>query len=167
MAGYFQRDGGARCYEGAYTAGEELANGVFVEITADGVEKITATGDTLFRVEEKTTLFGLPALRLVCTVLGDKEVYFTENEFEIYGDGDFDQSAYTVPKGHLVKMRRPIVNDMVIMSVSAETYAALDKGDIVNAVSGGSVAEYVAPSEGGGGSGGGGESGGGGAESGT
>ena len=56
MAGYFQKLDG-HVYEGAYKAGEKLENGVFAEITANGVKKITAAGDAEFRVEEKTSLF--------------------------------------------------------------------------------------------------------------
>ena len=49
MAGYFQRHDG-HVYEGAYRAGETLTSGLFVEITANGVKKITAAGDAEFRV---------------------------------------------------------------------------------------------------------------------
>ena len=139
MAGYFQKLDG-HVYEGAFTAGEELANGVFAEITADGVKKITAAGDSKFRVEEKTTLWGLPAVRLTCIELGADPIYFVENEWEIYEDKDYDESLYTVPVGHFVKMRRPVVNDQVIMSVDDATYAAVAVGDEVAPAAGGGIA---------------------------
>ena len=140
MAGYFQR--GAHIYEGAYKAGEQLENGLFVSLTANGVKKLTAAGDAEFRVVEKTILWGKKALRLVCTYAGTKEVYFTESEFENYGDkGDYNDADYAVPAGHFVKMRRPEINDMIIMSVGDELYAALSKDDVVVPAVGGLVVE--------------------------
>ena len=139
MAGYFQR--GAHIYEGAYKAGEQLENGLFVSLTANGVKKLTAAGDAEFRVVEKTTLWGKKALRLVCTYAGTKEVYFTESEFENYGDkGDYNDAEYAVPAGHYVKMRRPNINDELIVSVDATTFAAVSVGDTVSPAAGGSIA---------------------------
>ena len=141
MAGYFQRHDG-HVYEGAYKAGEALTSGLFVEITANGVKKITAAGDAEFRVEEKMTLWGIPALRLVCVIPGDDEIYFTELETEDYGDkGDFNDAEFSIPTGHYVKMRRPVINDMLIMSVDSTTYAALAVGNTVLPASGGGVAK--------------------------
>lgn len=140
MAGYFQKLDG-HVYEGAYKAGEQLENGVFAEITSNGVKKITTAGDAEFRVEEKTSLWGLPAVRLTCVNPGTKEQYFVENEIENYGDkGDFNDAEYAVETGHYVKMRRPVINDQVIMSVDATTYAALNEGDVVSPAVGGSIA---------------------------
>ena len=140
MAGYFQKLDG-HVYEGAYKAGEKLENGVFAEITANGVKKITAAGDAEFRVEEKTSLWGLPAVRLTCVNPGTKEMYLIENEIENYGDkGDFNDAEYAVEAGHYVKMRRPVINDQLIMSVDDTTYAALTVGAVVSPAAGGSVA---------------------------
>lgn len=141
MAGYFRR-AEAWNYDGVNKAGEELANGLFVEITAaNGVKKLTAAGDAEFRVKEKTSLWGLPAVVLVCTSVGTGEVYFTENEFENYGDkGDFNNAEYSVPVGHYVKMRRPNINDELVMSVDDSTYAAVSVGDTVSPAAGGSIA---------------------------
>ena len=140
MAGYFQRHDG-HVYEGAYKAGETLENGVFAEITANGVKKITAAGDAEFRIEEKTTLWGLPAVRLTCTGEGTKEHYFVENEIENYGDkGDFNDAEYSVPEGHYVKRRRANINDQLIMTVDATAYASLNVGDTVSPAAGGSIA---------------------------
>lgn len=141
MAGYFRR-AEAWNYDGVNKAGETLTNGVFVSITNTGVKKLTAAGSAEFRVKEKTSLWGLPALVLVCTEVGTGEVYFVENEIENYGDkGDFNDAEYSVPAGHYVKMRRPNINDELIMSVDSTTYAALDVGDTVKPASGGGVAE--------------------------
>ena len=139
MAGYFRR-AEAWNYDGVNKAGEELTNGLFVEITANGVKKLTAAGDAEFRVKEKTSLWGLPAVVLVCTAVGTGEIYFTENEIENYGDkGDFNDAEYSVPVGHYVKMRRPNINDEMIMSVDATTYEALSVGDTVSPASGGLI----------------------------
>lgn len=139
MAGYFRR-AEAWNYDGSNKAGEELANGVFASITAaNGVKKLTAAGTTEFRVKEKTTLWGLPAVVLVCTADGGEE-YLVENEFEDYGDkGDMNYATYTVPAGHYVKMRRPNINDEIIVSVTSEVLATLAVGDTVKPASGGSI----------------------------
>ena len=140
MAGYFRR-AEAWNYDGANKAGETLENGVFTEITANGVKKITAAGDAEFRVKEKTTLWGMPAVVLVCTDVGTKEIYFVENEIENYGDkGDFNDAEYAVEEGHYVKMRRPNINDEIVMTVDDTTYAAISEGATVSPASGGSVA---------------------------
>ena len=140
MAGYFRR-AEAWNYDGANKAGEKLENGLFVEITANGVKKIAAAGDAEFRVKEKTSLWGLPALVLICTNAGTDEIYFVENEIENYGDkGDFDDALYAVEKDHYVKMRRPNINDELIMSVDDTTFAAINVGAVVKPAAGGSVA---------------------------
>ena len=140
MAGYFRR-AEAWNYDGANKAGEALKNGVFVEITANGVKKIPAAGDAKFRVKEKTTLWGLPAVVLVCTVEGTKEIYITENEIENYGDkGDFNDAAYEIPAGHYVKMRRPVVNDEVVLTIDDTLYGTITVGASVSPASGGSIA---------------------------
>ena len=140
MAGYFRR-AEAWNYDGVNKAGEELSNGLFVEITANGVKKITAAGDAEFRVKEKTSLWGLPALVLVCVNAGTKEIYFTENETENYGDkGDFNDAEYVIAKDKYVKMRRPNINDELIMSVDDTLYASINEGDTVSPAAGGFVA---------------------------
>ena len=139
MAGYYTKLDG-RVYNGSNKAGEALENGVFVEITGTGVKKLAAAGDAAFRVEEKTSLWGLPALRLICTDPGTKEIYFVENEWENYQVGDYDDTLYSVPAGHYVKMRRPVINDELIMSIDATAYAGINEGDTVAPAAGGSVA---------------------------
>ena len=141
MAGYFRKMEEPN-YLGSEKAGETLTNGLFVSITNTGVKKLTAAGSAEFRVVEKTSLWGLPALVLLCTDVGSAEVYVTENEIENYGDkGDFNDAEYSVPAGHYVKMRRPNINDELIITVDSTTYAALDVGDTVKPASGGGVAE--------------------------
>lgn len=139
MAGYFRR-AEAWNYDGSNKAYEELTNGLFVYIDgSNGVKKLAAAGSAEFRVLEKTTLWGLPAVVLVCTDPGSAEIYFTENEFELYGDGDFDQTAYSIPAGHYVKMRRPVINDELVMSVTSEVLATLAVGDTVKPTTNGTI----------------------------
>ena len=139
MAGYFRR-AEAWNYDGSNKAYEELTNGLFVYIDgANGVKKLASAGSAEFRVLEKTTLWGLPAVVLVCTDPGSAEIYFTENEFEIYGDKDFDQTTYSIPAGHYVKMRRPNINDELIVSVTAEVLATLAVGDTMKPTTNGTI----------------------------
>jgi len=143
MAGYFRKLDG-HVYNGAEKAYEELTNGLFVYIDgSNGVKKLGSAGSARFRVVEKTTLWGLPAVVLVCTDPGSAEIYMTENEFEIYGDKDFDQTTYSVPAGHYVKMRRPVLNDEVIVSVTSEVLATLAVGDTVKPTSGGTIVKHT------------------------
>ena len=139
MAGYFRR-AEAWNYDGANKAYEELTNGLFVYIDgSNGVKKLASAGSAEFRVLEKTTLWGLPAVVLLCTDPGSAEIYFTENEFEIYDDADLDQTAYSIPAGHYVKMRRPVINDELVMSVTSEVLATLAVGDTVKPTTNGTI----------------------------
>ena len=141
MAGYFRR-AEAWNYDGSNKAYQELTNGLFVYIDgSNGVKPLGSAGDAEFRVLEKTTLWGLPAVVLVCVKPGSAEIYVTENEFEDYGDKDFDQTTYSIPAGHYVKMRRPNINDELIVSVTSEVLATLAVGDTVKPASGGSIAK--------------------------
>lgn len=139
MAGYFRR-AEAWNYDGSNKAYQELTNGLFVYIDgSNGVKPLGSAGSAEFRVIEKTTLWGLPAVVLVCTNPGSAEIYFTENEFEDYGDKDFDQTTYSIPAGHYVKMRRPNINDELIMSVTSEVLATLAVGDTVKPTTNGTI----------------------------
>ena len=141
MAGYF-RKAEEWNYEGAYKAGAALTNGLFVYIDgANGVKPIAEAGDSEFRVEEKTTLYGEPAVVLVCTKVGAKLHYITENEFEDYGDKEFNTATYQIPVGHYVKMRRPNINDEIVINVTSAVAATLTVGDIALPASGGSIAK--------------------------
>lgn len=61
MAGYVTKLMG-HVYDGENLSAETLTNGVFAEITTDGVKKVTAAKDTKLRVDEKTELWGQPAV---------------------------------------------------------------------------------------------------------
>ena len=142
MAGYVTKLVG-HVYDGANLSGEALVNGVFAEITANGVKKVTAAKDTLMRVEEKTELWGLPALVLNVTGVGTDEVYFVENEWDINDSEAYDETAYTLPSGKYVRMKRLVPGEQVIMSVDSTLYAALSVGDTVKPASGGTVAKQT------------------------
>lgn len=143
MAGYFRR-AEAWNYDGSNKAYQELTNGLFVYIDgSNGVKPVASAGSARFRVLEKTTLWGLPAVVLVCTDPGSAEIYFTENEFEDYGDKDFDQTTYSIPAGHYVKMRRPNINDELIMSVTSEVLATLAVGDTVKPTTNGTIVKHT------------------------
>ena len=61
MAGYMRKLQG-HVYDGAHTAAEVMQNGVFAEIVDGEVKMITGAKDTVFRVAEKTTLWGMDAV---------------------------------------------------------------------------------------------------------
>ena len=140
MAGYVTKLVG-HVYDGANLSAEALINGVFAEITATGVKKITAVKDTLLRVEEKTELWGLPAVVLNVTGVGTDEVYFIENEWEVNENAEWNEADYTLPTGKYVRMKRLVPGEQVIMSVDGTLYAALSVGDTVKPASGGTVAK--------------------------
>jgi len=132
MAGYVTKLVG-HVYDGANLSGEALINGVFAEITA--------AKDTLLRVEEKTELWGLPAVVLNVTGVGTDEVYFVENEWEVNENAEWNEADYTLPTGKYVRMKRLVPGEQVIMSVDGTLYAALSVGDTVKPASGGTVAK--------------------------
>ena len=147
MAGYVTKLMG-HVYDGANLSGEALINGVFAEIASGGVKKTTAARDTLLRVEEKTELWGSPALRLNVTGAGTDEVYFVENEWEVDENAEWNEADYTLPAGKYVRMKRLLPGEQVIMTVGSELYATLAEGDTVQPAAGGTVAKYTAPTGG-------------------
>ena len=140
MAGYFRKLNG-HVYNGEFTAAEAMENGVYAEITTDGVKKITAAKDTVLRVAEKTTLWGMDAVVLDVVSTGADEVFFVENEWDINDNEDYDTAKYSCKVGSFVKMRRPTVGDQVIMTVASELYAALAVGDQVQPAADGTIAK--------------------------
>lgn len=142
MAGYFRKLNG-HVYNGEFTAAEKLQNGVFVEITTDGVKKITGTKDTILRVADKTTLWGMDALVLDVVTTGNDEVFFVENEWDINDNEDYDTAKYECEVGAFVKMRRPTVGDQLIMTVENTLYSSLNTSDMVQPAANGTVAKKV------------------------
>lgn len=142
MAGYFRKLNGY-VYNGEFTAAEPLENGVFVEITTDGIKKITAEKDTVMRVSEKTTLFGMNAVALDVVSDGLDEVFMVENEWDINDSTDYDTAKYTCKTGSYVKMRRPTTGDQLIVTVAESLYTTLAVGDKVKPAADGTVAKAV------------------------
>lgn len=140
MAGYFRKLNG-HVYNGEFTAAEVMQNGVFAEITADGVKMTTAAKDTILRVADKTVLWGMDALVQDVVSTGADEVFFVENEWDINDNEDYDTAKYACKVGSFVKMRRPTVGDQVIMTVASELYATLVVGDQVQPAANGTVAK--------------------------
>ena len=145
MAGYMRKLNGY-VYDGEHKAAAALANGVFAEINANGeVVAITAAGDMELRVDEKTTLWGKDALVLNVIVPGTKEQYFVENDIgDIHEECNYDGAEYVCRVGDYVRMRRPVINDQLILTVDATTYAALNVNDTVKPAVGGGVAKKSA-----------------------
>lgn len=147
MAGYFKKLDG-HVYEGGYVAGEAMENGVFAElVTANGattVKKIAAAGSLEARVEEKTTLWGRKAIVVTVTAPGTNEHYFVENEWDDRNEPQYNESTHACKVGEYVKMRRPVLNDQMILTVTDAVYATLAVGDTVKPAAGGSVAKKSA-----------------------
>lgn len=133
-------------YDGANLSAEALTNGVFAEITSSGVKKTTAAKDMLLRVEEKTELWGTPALRLNAVSVGADEVYFVENEWEVDESAEWNEADYTLSTGKHVRMKRLLPGEQVLMTVDSTLYGTLSEGDVVQPAANGTVAKYAAPS---------------------
>ena len=122
MAGYVTKLMG-HIYDGENLSAEALTNGVFAEITTDGVKKAAAAKDTKLRVDEKTELWGQPAVVLNVTGVGSDDVYFVENEWEVDENAEWNEADSTL-------------------------YAALAVGDAVQPAAGGTIAKVTTPTGG-------------------
>ena len=142
MAGYVTKLMG-HVYDGENLSAEALINGVFAEITMDGVKKVTAAKDTKLRVDEKTELWGQPAVVLNVTGAGSDDVYFVENEWEIDEIAEWNEANYTLSIGKYVRMKRLLPGEQVIMTVDSTLYAALAVGDAVQPAAGGTIAKVT------------------------
>lgn len=149
MAGYMRKLNGY-VYDGAHTAKVAMANGIFAGLVKNNttneyeVQPIAEAGDMELRVEEKTTLWGQPALVLNVVVPGTKEHYFVENEWDVNEMETYDEANYTCKVGDYVRMHRPVINDQLIMTVGDTLYGTLAVGDVVKPAVGGTVAQKTA-----------------------
>lgn len=139
MAGYMTKLQG-RVYDGSHLAAEELQNGMFAEITADGVKATAAAKDTVLRVAEKTALWGKEALVLDVASTGADEVFLVENEFDNAADANYDNAAYVIAKGEFVRMHRLLPGDQLIVNVGTDVYAAATIGATMAPAAKGAVA---------------------------
>ena len=143
MAGYMTRLNGY-VYDGHHLAAAALTNGLFVGLDSNNkVAPLSAANtDILMRVAEKTTLFGLPAVRLdVIANNTESPVYFVENEWDINDGVNYNEAEYTLAAGQYVKMHTPVVNDQLIVSVASALYATLSVGDVVTPAANGTIAK--------------------------
>ena len=143
MAGYMKRlVGSDGIYEGDYKAYEALTNGIFVFVDSGVVKKLTAGGDIVMKVHEKTDLWGLEAVVLDVQDAGAGTIYFVEN----VNPGnlpEYDDINNVIKAGEFVRMHIPLPGEQIIMSVAHETYAGLSVGDLAKPASGGSIAKYT------------------------
>lgn len=91
------------------------------------------------RVEEKTDLFGMPALVLNVVSVGADEVYFVENEWDYNDSEPFDEALYTQAVGKYVRMKRLLPGEQVIMTLPQAQFAAFALGDKAKPTTGGLV----------------------------
>ena len=112
-----------------------VANGSFV-VPVSGTLTAQPTTAAItgfkFKVVEKTTVYGLPALRMdVVGVPADgTEAYFVENVFDplCY---NYDESNYSIAAGEYLRMRMPELGDQLLISVTSTLYAATSLGDVM------------------------------------
>lgn len=143
MAGYFTKLNG-RVYEGQYPAAVDLENGTFVVINASNkVAKSAANTNIELVCQEKTDLWGMPALRLRCQK-EDGTVYMVEGDPYVYETETFDDRHHIVKADDLVKMRAPHISDEIILAVDDTLYAAAAVGDVYNVAANGLIAKKSA-----------------------
>ena len=141
MAGYMTKLQGY-VYDGSHQAAAALANGVFVQINASNkvAAPANAVTSTKFRVEEKTTLFGLPAVRLTVTAMGATDAMcITENEWDVNDGAAYDLSTYTVPQDALCRIHPLLPGEQCIVSVTSSVANTLAVGDTANVAANGTI----------------------------
>lgn len=143
MAGYFRKLVG-RVYDGAHVANADLQNGTFVGLNASGKVIALAANDTntVLRCVEKTYLWGKKALVLDVISVG-AEAYMVEGDFEVSEIGAYDEAEHVVKAGELVKMKRPLEGEQIIITVSDEIYTAAAVNTKYTLASGGSIAKVT------------------------
>ena len=139
MAGYFRKLVG-RVYDGAHISAEKLTNGLFVNINDDGkvVPLENADATTKLRCVEKTELWGLNALVLDVAENG-AEVYMVENDFPVDVHGVYDETAFELEAGEYVKMKRPLLGEQIVISVSDDIYSAAAENAMYTLAAGGTI----------------------------
>ena len=140
MAGYVTKLMG-HVYDGSKISGEPLINGVFVELSEGVVKRTSAAKDTVLRVEEKTELWGNPAVVLNVVGVGNDEVYFVENEWEVNENAEWNEADYTLPKDKYVRMKRLLPGEQVIMTIASELFGTLKENDPVQPTAEGTIAK--------------------------
>lgn len=129
MAGYVTR--GNNIYDGAHKAGVALTNGLFVTIDSnDAVVLNAAPADTILRVapDGKEDLWGMEALRLDVVSVGADEVFFVENEWDINIDAAYNSAEYAIKVDDLVKMKRLLPGEQILVTVPEALYSSVSVG---------------------------------------
>lgn len=139
MAGYFRKLMG-RVYDGAHVANEALTNGLFVGLNSDGkvVKLAAADTNTKLRCVEKTELWGKKALVLDVVAVG-AEAYMVENDFPTVSYEAYDEADYEIAAGELVKMKRLLEGEQIVISVSDEIYTAAAENKMYTLATGGGI----------------------------
>lgn len=139
MAGYFRKLVG-RVYDGAHVADEKLTNGTFVELTEAGkVKKLAAdNAGTKLRCIEKAELWGKKALALDVISVGG-EAYMVENDFPASEYADRDEAEYEIKAGELVKMKRLLEGEQIVVTVEDAIYSTAAENKVYNLAAGGSI----------------------------
>ena len=114
MAGYVTKHQGS-IYNGEYVAGEELENGMFVALAADGTWMKAATATLT------------------------NPLYFVENEFDDIPEDLTDESEMKIRKGKHVKAHRLLAGEEFVMTVGEALAGTLAKGDTVVPANGGLI----------------------------
>lgn len=140
MAGYFRKLVG-RVYDGAHVAAEKLTNGLFVGLNAEGKVVALAAADaaTKLRCVEKTELWGKAALVLDVVSVG-AEAYMVENDFPVTENNAYDEVDFEVKAGELVKMKRPLEGEQIVITVSEEIYSSANVNSMFTLAKGGAIA---------------------------
>ena len=145
MAGYIRKFQG-HVYNGEFPAGEAMPNGVFAKVVKNAttemyeVKKLTKKSDTVYRVAQKTTLWGKNALVLDLVKLGTNDEFFVENEWDFCDACNYNTAEFECPVGRLVRMKRVLPGEQLITDqVDAALYESLAEGDTVTVGANGQV----------------------------
>lgn len=144
MAGYMTKVVGSDgIYDGSYKAGEALTNGIFVSVQTGKLKKLTAAGDIIMLVREKTTLWGKKAIVLDVQDQGAGTIYFVEQVNPGVKE-QYDDTNPVIALDEFVRAHIPLAGEQMIITVDDTLYAALSEGDLAKPASGGLVAKYTA-----------------------
>lgn len=143
MAGYFRKMVG-RVFDGEHVAAEDLTNGIFASINSSGkVEKLdTADTNTVLRCVEKTSLWGLDALVLDVVSVGN-EAYMVQNDFPVEDPGEPSEPDMVIKTGALVKMKRLLPGEQIIISVDSGLYGTAEVNGLFDLSTDGKIAAHV------------------------
>ena len=137
MAGYFSKLMGG-VYEGSYVASADIKNGVFAVLSSGKVAASAADTNVELRMKEKTNIGELNAVRFEVVKAGG-EVYMTENLFTRDENLAYDDTDYTIKAGELVRMKRLVPGDELVISVTSEIFAAFAVNDVYNVAANGLI----------------------------